>query len=59
MEALPFADDTFDAVISTFGHMFAPDHARTAREMERVCRPGGVIGICCWSPEGRSAACSR
>ena len=52
VEALPFADDAFDAVISTFGHMFAPDHARTAQEMARVCRPGGVIGICCWSPEG-------
>jgi SAM-dependent methyltransferase len=40
-------------VISTFGHMFAPDHARTAEEMKRVCRPGGRIAIACWTPEGK------
>jgi SAM-dependent methyltransferase len=49
---LPFEDASFDRVLSAFGHMFAPDHARTAEEMKRVCRPGGVIGICCWSPTG-------
>jgi SAM-dependent methyltransferase len=47
---IPFADGAFDRVISTFGHMFAPDHERTAAEMKRVCR--GVIGICCWTPQG-------
>lgn len=47
---LPFEDGSFDRVISTFGHMFAPDHERTAAEMKRVCR--GRIGICCWSPRG-------
>ena len=47
---LPFEDGSFDRVISTFGHMFAPDHERTAAEMKRVCR--GRIGICCWSPNG-------
>ncbi|HPM64690.1 MAG TPA: class I SAM-dependent methyltransferase, partial [Piscinibacter sp.] len=45
VEALPFADASFDAVLSTFGVMFAPDHARSAAEMARVCRPGGRIGM--------------
>ncbi len=49
---LPFEDASFDRVLSAFGHMFAPDHAQTAAEMKRVCRPGGVMGICCWSPTG-------
>jgi hypothetical protein len=39
-------------VISIFGHMFAPDQARTAEEMKRVCRPGGRIAVACWTPEG-------
>jgi ubiquinone/menaquinone biosynthesis C-methylase UbiE len=53
---LPFDDASFDRVISTFGHMFAPDHARTAEEMKRVCRPGGRIAIACWTPEGKIGA---
>jgi SAM-dependent methyltransferase len=51
-EELPFADDSFDRVLSTFGHMFAPRHQQAADELARVCRPGGVIAICCWTPEG-------
>jgi SAM-dependent methyltransferase len=51
-QELPFDDASFDRVISTFGHMFAPDHRRTADEMKRVCRPGGAIAVACWSPEG-------
>ena len=51
-ESLPFEDDAFDCVLSTFGHMFAPRHRETAAEMARVCRQGGVAGICCWTPEG-------
>ncbi|RFO97220.1 SAM-dependent methyltransferase [Rhodoferax lacus] len=51
-EALPFANASFDAVLSTFGAMFAPDQARTATEMLRVCRPGGRIGMANWTPEG-------
>jgi len=51
-EALPFADASFDAVLSTFGVMFAPDHAASAAEMLRVCRPGGRIGLANWTPEG-------
>jgi ubiquinone/menaquinone biosynthesis C-methylase UbiE len=49
-EALPFKDASFDAVISTFGVMFAPDHAKAASEMARVCRPGGRIGLANWTP---------
>jgi SAM-dependent methyltransferase len=51
-EALPFADASFDAVVSTFGVMFAPDHARSAAELLRVCRKGGRIGLANWTPEG-------
>jgi ubiquinone/menaquinone biosynthesis C-methylase UbiE len=51
-QEMPFGDASFDRVISTFGHMFAPDHARTAAEMRRVCRPDGAIGICSWTPDG-------
>lgn len=50
VQEMPFADAEFDRVLSTFGHMFAPDHERTAAEMKRVC--GGRMGICCWTPQG-------
>jgi len=49
-ENLPFADNAFDAVLSTFGVMFAPDQARSAAEMFRVCKPGGKIGLANWTP---------
>ncbi len=51
-EALPFANASFDAVLSTFGVMFAPDHPKAAAEMARVCRPGGRIGLANWTPGG-------
>lgn len=51
-EALPFPDASFDAVISVFGSMFAPDHARAAAELLRVCRPGGTIALASWTPDG-------
>ena len=51
-EALPFEDASFDAVLSTFGVMFAPDQATAAAELARVCRPGGRIGLANWTPEG-------
>lgn len=51
-EALPFADESFDTVLSTFGAMFTPDQQRTADEMIRVCRSGGVIGMTNWAAEG-------
>jgi ubiquinone/menaquinone biosynthesis C-methylase UbiE len=51
-EALPFPDESFDVVVSTFGVMFAPDHARAAGELMRVTRKGGKIGLANWTPEG-------
>lgn len=51
-EALPYDDDSFDVVLSTFGVMFAPDHAQAAEEMLRVCRSGGRIAMANWTPEG-------
>jgi ubiquinone/menaquinone biosynthesis C-methylase UbiE len=51
-EALPFPDGAFDAVTSVFGSMFAPDHARAAAELLRVCRPGGTIALASWTPDG-------
>jgi len=51
-EGLPFDDGQFDCVLSTFGVMFAPDHARSAAEMLRVLRPGGRIGVASWTPDG-------
>jgi len=50
VENLPFADAEFDAVLSTFGVMFAPDQTRSAAEMFRVCKPGGKIGLANWTP---------
>lgn len=51
-EKLPYAEASFDAVLSTFGVMFVADHARAANEMLRVCRPGGRIAMANWTPEG-------
>lgn len=51
-EALPFADASFDAVVSTFGVMFTPDQDTAASELMRVCRRGGKIGLANWTPQG-------
>lgn len=51
-EALPFADGSFDVVVSTFGVMFTPDQEAAASEMLRVCRNGGKIGLANWTPQG-------
>ena len=51
-EALPFADESFDVVVSTFGVMFTPNQERAAAELLRVARPGGRIGLTNWTPEG-------
>jgi ubiquinone/menaquinone biosynthesis C-methylase UbiE len=51
-ENLPFADKSFDVVMSTFGVMFTADHDKAAGEMLRVCRSGGKIGMANWTPEG-------
>ncbi|OBI53339.1 hypothetical protein A5707_11755 [Mycobacterium kyorinense] len=51
-EALPFDDNSFDAVVSCIGVMFAPHHQRAADELVRVCRPGGTLALINWTPEG-------
>jgi ubiquinone/menaquinone biosynthesis C-methylase UbiE len=51
-EALPFADGSFDVVVSTFGVMFTPNQDRAAGELVRVCQPGGKIGLANWTPDG-------
>ena len=51
-ERLPFADASFDVVMSSIGVMFAPHHKAAADELVRVCRPGGTIGLLSWTPEG-------
>lgn len=61
-QALPFADASFDVVLSTFGVMFAADQRKAARELLRVCRPGGRICLANWTPGGlvgRSLAVMR
>ncbi len=55
-QELPFEDESFDVVLSTFGVMFAPDQQRAAEELLRVCRPGGRIGLANWVPDGLMAA---
>jgi ubiquinone/menaquinone biosynthesis C-methylase UbiE len=49
---LPFDDASFDRVTSTFGAMLAPDHARVAQQLMRVCRPGGRVGMTTWADDG-------
>ena len=51
-EALPFENAQFDVVTTCFGAMFAPDHRKVADELLRVCRPGGVVGMINFTPEG-------
>jgi SAM-dependent methyltransferase len=51
VEALELEDASFDLVASTCGVMFAPDHQAVARELARVTKPGGRIGLACWTPD--------
>ena len=51
-EALPFGDGEFDVVTSAFGAIFPPDQEAVARELVRVCRPGGTIVMANFTPEG-------
>ena len=51
-EELPFADASFDYVLSAIGVMFTADHQRAADELLRVCRSGGVVGLANWTPAG-------
>ena len=50
-ENLPFAEESFDVVLSTFGVMFTPNQEKAAKELLRVCKPGGKIGLTNWTPE--------
>ncbi len=58
-EALPFENQSFDVVLSTFGCMFAPRHEVAARELVRVLRTGGRMGLCSWTPHSSIAALMR
>lgn len=58
-EALPFADASFDVVLSVVGVMFAPNQAQAARELQRVCRPGGTIGLANWTPDSFIGAVTK
>ncbi len=58
-ERLPFDDESFDVAMSAIGVMFAPHHQAAADELVRVCRPGGTIGLLCWTPEGMLGALFR
>ena len=51
-ENLPFEDEMFHAVLSTVGVMFTPNQPRAAAELLRVCKPGGVIALANWTPDG-------
>lgn len=51
VEALPFADGSFDVVLSQFGHMFAPRPDVATAELLRVLRPGGTLAFSTWPPE--------
>ena len=50
-ESLPFADGSFDVVLSSFGVMFTPNQEQAANELTRVCRAGGKIGLANWTPD--------
>jgi SAM-dependent methyltransferase len=51
VEHLPFADGSFDAVLSNLGAVIAPDPERTTAELFRVCAPGGFVGLTAWPPD--------
>ena len=52
-ENLPYADASFDIITSSVGAIFAPDHARVAAELARVCKPGGRLALSAWTTDGR------
>jgi SAM-dependent methyltransferase len=58
-EHLPFADASYDVVMSAIGVMFAPHHQQAADELVRVCAPGGKIGLLSWTPTGMLGALFR
>lgn len=56
VEALPYADASYDVVSSSFGAIFALDHEAAASELARVTRPGGRLGLSAWRPD--AAVCA-
>jgi ubiquinone/menaquinone biosynthesis C-methylase UbiE len=52
VQALTYPDDAFDVVVSGFGFALAPRPVRAARELVRVCRPGGTVALTAWVPRG-------
>jgi SAM-dependent methyltransferase len=54
-EALPVADASFDAVVSTFGVMFVSRPEAAAAELARVCKPGGRLALATWTHDGAIA----
>lgn len=52
LQALPYADESFDIVVSAFGAALAPRARRSAHELARVCRPGGHVVLAAWVPRG-------
>jgi SAM-dependent methyltransferase len=58
-EQIPFPDASFDAAVSVFGAMFAPDHPRAVAELVRVTRPGGTVALASWTPDGFIGAMFR
>jgi len=58
-QELPYGDDEFDGVASTFGAIFAPDHERTAAELARVCRRGGRLALTAWPADDWSETHAR
>jgi SAM-dependent methyltransferase len=51
-EAMPYPDKSFDVVVSMYGVMFAPQPTRVVSELGRVLRPGGIIAMANWAPDG-------
>ena len=58
-EELPYEDDSFDRALSAFGTMFAPRHERAAAELVRVTKPGGIVAVAAWTPEGTNGQMFR
>ena len=58
-EDLPYENDSFDVVLSTFGVMFVSRPEQAAKELARVCRKGGRLGLTTWPPDGTIAQLSR
>ncbi|TVP41275.1 class I SAM-dependent methyltransferase [Candidatus Nitrosocosmicus arcticus] len=50
-EDLPFEDESFDVILSTFGHIFAPNQELAGKEMVRVLKKGGRLAFTSWPPE--------